>query len=356
MKFNASALDRVMGCAGSYLLEQQYPYETNGAALEGRAAAKVAELCLLERKLPSEFLGQQILDVWVDQEMITAVEKYTAFCYSLNAERGGVEDRGELEVMSHTVVCIPDFWAVSGFTLHIVDFKYGHGWVFPEENWQCIAGAIIKATPGIRDVQIHICQPRANRRSGGPVWSWGFNAELLRNYRNQIDNQVRLAVLPGALCQSGPWCRYCKHIINCPTNAHAAGDCMDAAGISDSFTPTPNEVAIELSRLETAAARIKHRFTALEAHGLALIKSGQLLSGYEARQTMSALKWTVDAITAGDEMGIDLRKPEEAITPTQAIDRKLIDATMIDFMAKRELQGHKLKLVDLDAIRSIING
>lgn len=354
-----------MGCAGSYLAEKQYPYETNDAALEGRAAAKVAERCLLEQKLPSEFLGQQILDVWVDQEMITAVEKYTAFCYSLNAERGGVEDRGELEVSGHTVVCIPDFWALSGYTLHIVDFKYGHGWVFPENNWQLIAGAIIKATQGITDVKLHICQPRANRRSGGPVWSWGFNAELLRNYTNQIDNQVRLAVLPDAPTCSGDHCRYCKHIINCPTNAHAAGDCMDAAGISDSFEPTPNEVAIELSRLETAAARIKHRLTALEAHGLALIKGGKLLPGYEARQSLSALKWTVDAITAGDEMGVDLRKPEEAITPTQALDRwkeltkgleEEITPDVLDFMAKRELQGHKLKLVDLDAIRSIING
>jgi hypothetical protein len=96
--------------------------------------------------------------------------------------------------------------------------------------------------------------------------------------------------------------------------------------------------------------------TALEAHGVSLIQSGAGLPGYVAEQEMSNLKWVVDAIKAGDEMGVNLRGPEKPITPTQAKDKKLVAPEMLQFMAKRSPGAFKLKRVDIDAIRRIVNG
>lgn len=348
-----------MHCPASYLLEQQYPRTENFAATEGTAAAKLAEWDLKNNVDPRGCKGAEVEGVIVTEEMVDYVRSYTTFCRSLGGSVGGVEHHGEFDATGNTVSGTMDFWAYSHPVLHIVDLKYGRGWVYPEENWQLMAYAIIISqtlpAPASR-IKFHIYQPRAANRAGGPAYSWEFDGELLRNYRNQIENKTGVAALQHAPAVTGDHCRYCRAIIGCTTNARTAGECLDISMRSDSYTPTPEEVGSELDLLEVALSRLTHRKTALEAHGLSLIQSGIGVPGFVSDQTMGNLSWVVDAIKAGDEMGVDLRGPEKPITPTQAKDRKLIAPEMLKFMAKRAPGAFKLKRVDMDAIRRIING
>ena len=51
----------------------------------------------------------------------------------------------------------------------------------------------------------------------------------------------------------------------------------------------------------------------------------------------------------------DLRKPESAITPTQAIDRGLLDEKMIKKMASRKPGGLKLKRRSEEQIKALLD-
>jgi hypothetical protein len=344
-----------MHCPASCLLEQPYPKTHHPSADEGTAAAKLAEWDINNNVDPRGAIGTLVEGIVVTDEMAQYVMDYTAYCRAIGGICCKAEAEGRFDVIDHTVTGTSDFICYNHPVFHVVDLKYGFGWVYPENNWQEIAYAIMHCPPTATSVMLHIYQPRAHR-PGGPAHTWEFNAELLRNYRNQIQNQTGVAALPNAPAVSGDHCRYCRAIIDCTTNQRSAGECMDVSLRSDAAVPAPIDIALELERIQVALDRLKHRATALEAHGISLIQSGTGIPGFEARPSVGDLQWTIDAIKGGDEMGVNLRAPEKPITPTQARDRKLIDASMLPLMTKREQKGFKLKRVDMDAIRRIING
>jgi len=338
MKFRASGLDRIMHCPGSWSMEEKYPRTEHPAAAEGTEAHEDAARCLTTgTNSENEY-----------------VQEYVNFCRSIASPTYGIEFSGGFQVAGAEVTGTADFWTSTGGVLHVVDLKYGFGWVYPEENWQLIAYAImISGNWEQKRVELHIVQPRAIR-AGGPVFSWGFDGALLRNYRNQIGNQLGLAMTQNPPTVAGDHCRYCRAIVACETNRRTAGECLDVAGRSDEYKPEPVDIAAEFSRINSALERLAHRKTALEAHGVALIREGCIIPGYVAEQSWGRLDWIVDAITAGDDMGIDLRAPVSPMTPTQAKNKKLITPEYFGFMAARKPGEFKLKCVDMDAIRRLM--
>jgi len=101
---------------------------------------------------------------------------------------------------------------------------------------------------------------------------------------------------------------------------------------------------------------LKQRQVALEETAVQMVKNGVIVPGYESRQAYGSLAWNVDAIKAGDALGVDLRKDPEPITPTQTIQRKLLTEPMVNQFAARKPGAFALKKINMKAIRRIVNG
>lgn len=369
-----------MVCPGSWLKEQGRPriIGSGGSADEGTLAHDIGAQCLQYNHDPVTALGKEwnnttrddgsiIEPTIVTQEMVNGVTAYVNHCRSLygsDGGQGGVESSGQLDFPGGIVLTgTMDHWYWDAHGLHISDLKYGFGWVYPEENWQLVSYAVMVWKMKMNGhlppmVHLHIVQPRAFGRAGGPVYTWSFNGELLRNYHNILQNTLSEAVQPNARLNSGDHCRYCRYILNCDVNRRAAGQALDVSGLSNDHDLEPIDVSLELSEAQAAMTRLKHRVTALEQHGIALAQQGQTPPGYEVRDTWTkGATWDIpDPLAAGDEMGVNLRAEPKPLTPAQAIKAGLITKEMAGYMSSKKVTGKTLKQTNMDAIRRIVNG
>jgi len=340
-------------CAGSYLLNARYPDESGDEADEGTVAHEYAS---------DHLLKGTPLDQIPDVEMFRAVSLYTQTCRGLVVDDGmtGVEDSFEIDVTGLAVTGTTDFfsWGPDN-TLTIADFKYGHGWVEVRMNWQLITYAVLmwlKYGNGTMPLKVRliVVQPRANHPDG-PIRSWEFDGELLRNYRNQIQNQITKAVLEGASTCADKECRYCPSILDCHTNRAAIADAIDFAGSASASDISGSALAHELEMVKRAVELITHRHTALESYALEHVRGGGIIPGYRAAQAMSALQWDIkDPIAAGNDINISLAKKPQAVTPTQALNSKLLTKEQVALMASRKLGAFKLKRENLTFAKELV--
>ena len=354
LRFRASKMPRVMVCAGSYLLNAPREDESGDEADEGNVAHAHAFKCITT--------GAPLSDI-PDLEMMRAVSLYVDTCGKNTSvdSLARAEDPHEIDVMGHVVPGTCDFfsWSTDG-TLTIIDLKYGHGWVGVRENWQLITYAVLmwlKYGNGQEPntVRLVVVQPRANHPAG-PIREWSFDGVLLRNYRNQIQNQITAASHPGAPTRTGKECRYCPSLLDCHTNRAAVADAIDFAGTASASDLSGTALAHELETVKRAADLISHRFTALESYALERVKTGAIVPGYRAAQTYGALQWDVkDPIAAGRDIKKDLARPAAPITPTQAVTGKLLTKQEVELMASRRLGSFKLQKEDLKFAKELVS-
>jgi hypothetical protein len=367
MKFHASKMPRVVYCPGSAQIESRYKDVSVWEAQEGTAAHDVGARCLNTGTDAVALQGQTVQGFIVDVEMVRAVSLYVGTCREI-LETGfstsaGVETRHQASEGPNTLGCAVDFWsfdAVAG-VLYVLDFKYGHGWVEAFENWQLLAYAVALMEKAMesgyvpKEVRLGIVQPRANHPDG-PVRWWKFNGELLRNYRNNMFQAMRQATIENPPTISGPHCRYCRGLLHCHTMDAALAICMDVAGRSGDSIKDPDAEAWELMLIEKAIKTLGYKKAALETAIFERLKTGGKAQGYETTNTWSALAWDVDAIAVGRLTGKDLRQEEKPITPTQAIDRGILTEAEAKKMAGRKQTGLKLRPINLERVRRILNG
>lgn len=346
----ASSMSRVMTCGASHRLQQNYPNESGDAAQEGTLAhdwaAKVLTSVATINDVP-------------DPEMRRYVDGYVKFCQALCGpyELYGIEEKAGDEHISGTC----DFFNWSPYELTIVDLKYGYGWVWPEDNWQLITYACLvwlkhgnqgQITPP--KVRLIIYQPRANK-PGGSTHDWVFDGDLLRGYWNQICNRVAEIESGTETAVAGKHCRYCRAIVDCKTNREACSHVLDFAQKPEVQIQSNVELAYDLDITTEAVTLLKHRLTALEARAEASLKRGDLLPGWVLSQKTNPLSWMIkDPIQAGIDIGVDLAKPSEPITPTQAVNRKLLSKEMVAMMTERKPGKFVLKRQSLENIKRIM--
>jgi len=344
--FRASGMPRLMACAGSYLLNKDVPRKHNPAADEGTHAAAVAARHLVDGSATAS-----------NSEMSQAVALYLETCRGLltTATHFGVEDGHRVTANGSTISGAADFWVYDGHTLTVVDFKYGHGWVEAYMNWQLITyAALIAAKHGINPVQVRvmIVQPRANHPAG-PVRDWDFLGTRLADYSGQMWAQALLASKPGAPAKTSDECRYCPSMVECHPNRKAAAYAVEMASAAEKTDVKGDALSHELAVVTRAAKLLKNRLTALETYAKETAKAGGVVPGYSLEPTYSSLKWDINPVAVADTFPGILREPE-AITPTQAVSRKILTKAEVSFMASRQSTGHKLKANDLQYIAKII--
>lgn len=254
----------------------------------------------------------------------------------------------------------PDCWGTpdvqaydpSSRRVHVVDYKYGHGYVEVIDNWQLVAYAAgVLDAYGLHDLdvtlELSVVQPRCWHKTGH-VRRWTVPASSLRGPWNRLMMAAETAVGDDPPLNPGEHCRNCKARHACPALHKDVTRIHDLTERAVPLEMPDNALAFEVRDLRRLADLLQARLTGLEADAEARLRGGKRLPGLALESGSSALAWTAPAATVinlGRIYGLDLAKPPAPITPTQARKAGLPEA-VIAGAAKREATAAKLVLSD----------
>lgn len=357
-----SGADRWAFCPAAPRLEAQFPRTWGESVKRGLAAHKLAELALNGQAAPSRWAGEKLEGVEIDAEIVNAVSVYLASARDNAALYPGAMIRPEVPI------AIPDLGLNGKIDLvvfdtgnpeappFVYDFKFGREYVDAGDNMQ---GAIymlglcqfFPMAPGFNFI---IAQPR-NYSAEGPVRSCYYTkAEILTTGEHLIRAAAE-ARGENPTAKAGPHCKYCQARHACPAMGQAA---HYWSGWADSATPETagaDVIGLELDMLSEALDTLRARQTALVAEAEARIRKGETVPGYRLAESFGHLQWAIDAQDVealGLLYGVDLFKPREFITPTQAIAAGL-DEEAVKGFAIRDKKGVRLEKADLKKERRI---
>jgi hypothetical protein len=254
-------------------------------------------------------------------------------------------------------------WSPDPLTLRLADYKFGFEYVDEFENWQLLAYAIGALDelfpegswvdrPGIT-VEMTVVQPRFY--SASPIRTWTIRTAGLLHYTERMREAIRQADSAEPPLKTGPHCTHCPARTHCPAYDKAFYHAIDFAGRADPMVATPEQVGRELSLVREFVKRLEARETGLAAVAESMIRTGKNVPGWALEQSAGRLAWTqpLEVVEGTARMlGKSLLKPPELITPTQAKDRKLLDAKVIDQYAARPNGAFKLTPHTNKSVRS----
>lgn len=361
----SSAARRVQ-CNASAIMELLHGNTTDtDEAKEGEASHELAALMVSAKAragtgypMPDKTIGKVASNgvIW-DQASYDGAEMYAEYMAARMQQTATftpkIEQRIDIPRIHLESWGTPDcsLFDVKGKTLYLPDYKYGHRPVEVFENWQ-----LIEYTIGLLDeitdrdladwhidVVMAIVQPRAPHRDG-PIREWRVKASDLRGYANILHSTEHAALGPDPATRTGPECRDCSARHVCDTLMMAGGSVMEFIDKPIPVNLGVDNLSVELILLRKACALIKARLSGLEAQAEGLIQTGTSVPGFALDQGYGRQKWTIPAneiLSICDLLGIDVRKPAEAITPKQAIE-KGVDESVIKFYSMTPRTSVKL--------------
>jgi hypothetical protein len=250
------------------------------------------------------------------------------------------------------------FRAASAPTIVLADLKGGYRpvEVYPNDQLFGYTACIIGEHPEYDSpdtvVEYHIIQPRAYHRNG-PVRTHTMLLRDVYPYIVELRRRAAVAMGDNAQAVAGPQCDNCTGRASCST-AHDAGmRALEIAGEPDVQDLPIEAIDYELQRLEDAKRMIEARLTGLEAQATHMIRNGAQFPSFELGRSAGRLNWIDDeceaaALAMGDLMGLDLRKPTKAITPTQALQR--MPKELLERYAQRKPGALKLQRFNGDTV------
>lgn len=189
-------------------------------------------------------------------------------------------------------------------------------------------------------VHMRIVQPLAYHKDG-TIRTWTVTAPELRPYVNRLEIAANRAYADDAPIRSGPHCRYCLARTLCESALRSGMAMYEVASSVSRQQLDPRALARQYEIVCRAREQLKGLEDGYYAEMVARVGE---VPGYTIEATVGRLNWTapVDKVASlGDLMGVDLRKPVDLITPTQA-KKKLSNELILQFSAR---EPGALKLV-----------
>jgi hypothetical protein len=321
---------------------------------EGTAIHWVAE-CLLNDR---DFGSIAPNGVLVSDELLDAAEFYVAWLREQSHIEWNIERTLAAPRIHRECGGTPDAFGCTGDTIDVADCKGGFGVVDVWPNMQLIGylAAILDTVPqwetSTRWVRFTIIQPRAFHPDG-PVRSETVPLSQVYPYIEELRQAAHRAMGETAPAVAGPQCDNCSARVICGV-AHRAGmRALEVSGEPVVHSLTPEAVDYEMLRIEEAARMLQARLTGLQAQAVHMIRNGRNLPHYAMQSKAGKLDWINDdamhaAIAMGDLYGKDLRKPQVAITPTQAA--AVIPKELLETYARRSKGAAKLVKFDSKSV------
>ncbi len=244
--------------------------------------------------------------------------------------------------------------------LYVWDYKFGYEIVEAFENWQSInyVNGIIKLLPTIKNwdptavkVHIRIAQPRAYHRDG-PIREWVVTLAELQPYFDTLSANAHIALSDQATIHPGKHCKHCTARHACPASLQYGLSLYELAMSPTPIELSPEALGVQLAIIRKAVKQLEYLQTGFEEQATAVIKRGGLVPNFIVEMGTGRLAWNkpkAEIIKLGQLLGVDLKKDDEPITPTQA--KKLgIDDAVINAYSDKPKTG--LKLVEDDCSKA----
>lgn len=354
-----SGLNLTKACAASLLLQYMAtPLPDSDEEAEGTAAHWHAVQWAMGRQMPvGTVFNHEGRDWTVDLDMENGSKLFAYHC--VRGQFGRYEDGVSMHQISEHCYGTPDYWharvnlgesdAIA--EVHIKDYKYGHRYVDPFENWQLLAYAV-----GVIDrlklwsnhdleIVLAIIQPRAYE-AGGPVREWRITCDQLAEiWVPRMAKRVAEALAPNAQATVGSHCLDCKARHLCRPLQHGAMDIVQFAGVAEAVDLAPEALAVEARIMHDAYKVLEARYDGLKAQIEALLRSGKAVPFWHLADGRSALKWNegvgVDTVQElGAALSLTLVKPPAPMTPTQCVQAGVHEDVVAKFATR--LPGGKI--------------
>lgn len=356
-----SSMARIIQCAFSRKLCAIYPQEPNDEkAMEGVAAHWVLERVVHEETPPEE--GATAPNgVLVTGEMLDGAEMFfdavtSDFKGALSAAH--IEERVDCSQIHPECWGTPDYWAFDEKTgiLYVYDYKFGHRFVNPFENWQLLTyltGILWKlgARVDILRIELRIVQPR-NYHKDGPIRTWSISPKEVPAYAKRISEAVYASFQNEPQATTGPECDYCSGRHACTVLQEKSMRAVEVSRRGIPIQLSPEAAGSELRMILDAIRTLEARATGLEASVIQAIHSGKRIVGLDMESSQGRETWTVpisEVISLGEAMEISLVKPA-VLTPNQA--RKAgMEADLVKGFSDRKPGAAKLVLSNMSKAR-----
>lgn len=323
-------------CPGSLRLKQpELDDSDNTIREEGTACHELAAARLTGQPEPTVASN----GVAIDDDMREATKLYCKEVNSVTLEPT-VEARTPCRAVHPECFGTVDAYAIAADTLYIWDLKYGFGYVDAFQNMQLLCYASGLMRPGVERIVLTIVQPRPY----AAVRRWGLSAEQMAGWTDKLAEAATLAGQPDAPVRSGPHCKNCSARFDCPAATRAGLDLYETVATARMQNSSPADLAAFLTVVDRAAEQIKYLQTGVSEQLKHLLKSGQSVPGYKLVGKKGRLGWSAAAdevLLLGELMGVDLSKPPEPVTPTQA-GKLGLPESLVDSYADRKPAGLEL--------------
>lgn len=324
----SSAARRVQ-CRGSRELEGLYPSLDSSAAREGCAAHWVALQALTGKIVTT---GDKTPDgeITTTPEMIEGAALYVDYVKSITQHLD--KDCVDFEAPLVAPSVHPQAWGTcdcfaydeENKCLHIIDYKFGHSFVPVFKNWQLIYYAIAAIdTRGFpaETIVCHIVQPRYYG-----IENKIRSCELTRLQLNEYANFLKIveieALEDNAALKTGSECAFCSARHVCTELQETTAFIADFIQAENVHDLSPQSLGYELKTLLNAQELLKARIMGLSQEAESRLTEGKRVPGFMLQPGRSNQVWDKPAqevIEMGKLLGVDLAKPQEVITPKQAI-------------------------------------
>lgn len=353
-----SAADVNANCPGSLSMRIHFPDEDTEASREGSAAHWVFDAIRAAGGSAVDLPSVAPNGVPITPEMLDGADLLNGDVDRTIAGRPDVELHIEETLPAPHIHPdnggTPDIWTWVPSTryVYIWEYKYGFEYVEVERNLQMInqAAAILRAIgiDGLSDqyvtVVFRVVQPRYYR-SSGPIREWKVKASDLRGEFNFLRTRYALIDSGDAPLSTGSHCTHCPARHACPAFNAVARRVLEYTDQATLEILDDTSLGVELRIMEEGLERVKSRYESLLADAEARIGAGRSVAGWGTEPVYGRKKWTAPAeeiALLGDLMGVDLRKPLDVITPTQAMNKKHIDESVIKSYCETPRTGVRL--------------
>lgn len=373
-EYAASSSERWVNCPASLLLSKDAPEQKSGAAAEeGTLAHSLMEEALLSgANSVYEFENNPCVDLTdhYPTDMIKHVDGFVRYVRG-QMKKGFellVEERVYLDFIHPTEAFgTVDVAIIEPFgVLHIIDFKYGQGYVNHRDNTQMMyyaLGIAHKLQYDVEEVRTTIYQPRgANETDPNKIARTdSFSVEKLKNFSKVLKTAVDVAekikksgkYKPEHL-NAGSWCKFCPAKIVCPQITKSA---LETAKLDFSSVVQPSPKSLTSDQVKAIldrSAYLELWIKEVKKYAEEQIRAGKKIAGWGLVPTKPQRvwrdEWTVKMITRNFP---DLVK-KELVTPAQAekiLKKKVTENFAKEFMNENVVtvsSGEKLQTTNND--------
>lgn len=344
----ASSAERWMACPGSVNLCKKAPPDQKSVyAEEGTAAHELAELCLLNQKEASSFIGEKMKnEITVTEEMADAVNVYLETVRDYRSRGKFIqltEVKFDLSCIYPGLFGTADCVLVSSDLKHLVVLDYKHGAGKPVEvveNKQLMYYAlgavnycyVVKEwidDPSIfgwdqkfESIELVIVQPRC-RHKDGEVRNWTLPVSRLNTFADELKKAAEITENETAELNPGPHCRWCKAMPICAAIGNRATELAEAdfSKVPVRF-PNPDSLTIDrVGKILEFSELFSDWLKAVEAYAFSLAEQGVSIPGYKLVKKKANRVW-ISETEAAEKLGLllpdDKIWTKKIISPAQA--------------------------------------